>query len=448
MKGFYKKVFKYIFSFIIVILVFNIGLFLVCSFNSKLIKSNVKESSKVLSKQGLFYNLPFLPVVNNNYTDSIIINESYSVDYKAPFTSYMKARRDYERGKIIKELEENNGEVTSITYNKTKEREVRSFNPVDELKDFLSGKLNYSINYGRYWHGYLILYRPLLIMFNISQIRMFMLVVFTILLGYFLYLLSKRFSKNIPIIYGISLLCSGYFTASYSLESTPIFLVMMISAIIFLKRIDKIKDVYLYIFLVGCMSNFFDFLTVPLITLGMLCSLYLLKLIEVKTDWKKCLSFLITASILWVLGYACTWMTKWVLYDLIISGLHSMIEIGFSQVFYRVQRVNNMTEEKASYIDVIINIIGKSSLYAIATAFILSIVNKFKLFINKSEKGAIAFAIIAFYPIVWYVVLANHTVMHSFFTYRQSFVYMLGVLLFINNQMFAENKNKKQRPSI
>ena len=45
----------------------------------QLIENNVKESSKILREQGLFYDISkVFNVVINNYTDSIIINEAYS----------------------------------------------------------------------------------------------------------------------------------------------------------------------------------------------------------------------------------------------------------------------------------------------------------------------------------------------------------------------------------
>ena len=44
----------------------------------------------------------------------------------------------------------------------------KDYDPVGELEEFLNGNINTSINYARYWHGYLPALRPLLIFFNIS----------------------------------------------------------------------------------------------------------------------------------------------------------------------------------------------------------------------------------------------------------------------------------------
>jgi hypothetical protein len=204
------------------------------------------------------------------------------------------------------------------------------------------------------------------------------------------------------------------------------------------------KNMGLYIFAFGCIANYVDYLTVPLITLAVPCSLYLLKMIEQEEDWKTCVKFLIKCSILWVTGYALTWFTKWLLYDIFINDGKSMIKIGFTQSFYRTTRVNAEVGTEKSYINAIINIIGKVSFYTIITAGIIMWINKFKINVKEINKSTVVFIIISLYSIIWYVVLANHTLLHGYFTYRQSLLFMLGILLFVN-QLFVNSDNKKKR---
>ena len=166
-------------------------------------------------------------------------------------------------------------------------------------------------------------------------------------------------------------------------------------------------------------------------------------MMENKEDWKSCVKFLIKSSILWVMGYAITWFTKWLLYDIFIHDGKSMIKIGFTQSFYRTTRVNEVIGLDKSYISIIINIIGKSSLYAIITTGILMWINKFKIGVKTINKNIIVFIMISLYSIIWYVVLANHTLLHDYFTYRQSLLFILGILLFVN-QLFANSDNKKK----
>lgn len=434
---------KYIIAFFILMFVFNFLLYITCSFDSKMIKENVKSSSTFLSNQGSFYKISNLfNVWNNNYTEAVIINEAYSVDYHKPFVSYMKARKDYDSSNNKGEYEENTGEGVSINYDSELNEEIYSenYDSIGELADFLSGKIHYSIPYGRYWHGYLVLYRPLLLLFDIHQIKVFQLISFAILYLLFVFLLYKRFGKSIALIFGVSLICSGYFSASYSLESAPVFFVMIISSILLVKRIDKIKRFGIFIFVVGCLTNYVDYLTVPLITIGMLCAIYLMKEMEERKDWKYCLKFLITNSIIWLIGYAGAWIFKWLLYDLTINDQNNMLKIGFTQSFYRMNRTN-ATAGDSSYIYTIINILGPESLYLIIVSGILLWINKFKVIANKFNKNIFSFWLLSLYPIVWYGVLANHTLLHYYFTYRQSLVFMIGILLGFYYLLFEEEKS-------
>lgn len=438
---------KYFIVFIVLMIIFNLFLYLSCTYDSKLLKNNVKSSYLVLSEQGLWYPLlKRFDIYNNNYTDALIINECYSVDYKEPFASYMKARKNYSREKTLEELSESTGEAISFEYDKENDQDVISYeyNSITELGNFLNDKIHTSMIYGRYWHGYLILYRPLLLFFNISTIRTILLNAFFILLVIFLNLLYKRFNKSIAFIFGASLVCSGYLTASYSLESAPVFLTMIISSIILVKRLDKIKDFSLYVFAVGCITNYFDYFTVPLVPFGVISSIYLLKLMEEKKDWKYYLVFLIKNSFIWLIGYAGTWIFKWILYDITIVDVNSMVNIGFTQIFYRIERTNDFSLYD-NYISCIIDMISKSLLYTLISFGILLSFNKFKIKFMKSKKNIISFLVLSLYPIVWYLFTANHILIHYIFVYRHTLIFMLGILLFIYNLLFKSNEKENRR---
>lgn len=352
----------------------------------------------------------------------------------------VKARKNYKMGLTKEELLDATGEGVTVNYDPIEDRETYNYtyDPVGELGDFLSEKIHSSINYGRYWHGYLILFRPLLLIFNILQIRKLLFFTYLLLFIYFTYLVKKRFGKDIAVILALSLIFSGYFSASYSLESSSIFLTMMISSIILLLRIDKIKNFSLYLFGVACITNFVDYLTVPLITLGMLSGLYLLKLMRDGKSWKYCLKFVIFNSIIWLLGYASTWFVKWLLYDITINDGESMIKVGLTQSLYRMRRVNETVSNGSYIIYTIIDIISKSSLYTIISLSLLLIVNKFNFSSKKFNRNALSFLFLALLPIVWYFALANHTVMHYYFTYRQSLLFIIGILLSFYEILFKK----------
>ena len=122
-------------------------------------------------------------------------------------------------------------------------------------------------------------------------------------------------------IFAISLILYGYLLVSYSLESAPVFLVMMISSIILLKKIKKIKNLYLFIFIIACITNYVDYLTVPLITLAIPLILYITYKQKENSNlqYKYFIKIIIKSSIIWLLGYALTWFSKWVIYDILYN---------------------------------------------------------------------------------------------------------------------------------
>ena len=74
---------------------------------------------------------------------------------------------------------------------------------------------------------------------------------------------------------------------------------------------------------------------------------------------------------------------------------------------------------------------------------------------NKKEnrkiniKDKIPILIVALFPYIWYILLANHTKGHIRFTYRNMMIFLFGTLIFINEvlniikqKIMLKTKNK------
>ena len=260
-----------------------------------------------------------------------------------------------------------------------------------------------------------------------------------------MFLLRKQFGNIIALIFGLSLVFEGYFFVSYSLECAPIFLVMMISSIVLLKRIDKIQNFYFYIFILACITNFVDYLTVPLITLTIPLYIFILykQQKNPEMDKKEYFKILIKSVIVWGIGYATTWLTKWIVYDVIYN--QGLLKSAINQVAYRTQKSNVRTDKNVWQIltGFMINTLF-NFLVIIIILYSLSLIgfNKYKIKINSIsnvfKRTGLPILIIAIMPFVWYIVLANHTVLHGIFVYRHMLIFLIGVLLFIKNIFCVE----------
>ncbi len=438
-----KRIIKYPLIFLGLLLIFIFLLFISSLFPSNIIEKNIKKSSKILTEEGNLYQFfDWSHVVNNNYTDALMINEAYSIDNKNPLYSCMAVRKNYNKNITKNSLTDQNGDSISLN-------NIEDYDTVGELAEFLDGNIDTSVTYARYWHGYLPILRTLLIFFNISEIRILLLIIFIFLFIWLIKLIKNKIGIINAGIFAVSLILYGYFLVSYSLESAPVFLVMMISSIILLKRIDKIKNLYLFIFIIACITNYVDYLTVPLITLAIPLILYITYKQKENSDlqYKYFIEIIIKSSLIWLLGYALTWFSKWLIYDILYN--EGIIKSAILQVIYRTETSVSFKTTKISEVIgsfTLSNIIYSAIIGNFGIFIFLLNINKYKIKLqNKKDYLNITLPIllISLMPIVWYLVLSNHTIIHTRFTYRHMLIFMICILIAWKNVCTIEKKNKK-----
>ena len=429
-----KQIAKYVSTFIGVIALFIGSLYLVCLFGSEQLEVHAAESSQILNEQLDYPVLCYtLDVRNNNVTDAIIVNEIISVDHNNPYESAMKVRKNYRPGTTTVEVSDQVGEGMSACLDKSTGQEIVStevFNPLNELSQTVNKQLHTAIVYARYWHGYLVLYRPMMLWMNITHMRYCLAAVFAGLFALAMYSFNWRFGRDVAFMFGASLLCSGYCFTCFSLQGAPVFLVLMVSTILLLRRLDKIRDFGLFIFVVGCCTCYFDYLTTPLLTLGILSAIYLLKQYNEGRSWSTCLKSLVSWACLWLLGYAGTWICKWWLYDATVNDSNNMVSVGLQQCLVRMAHQSSIvTPLNDNYLFITLIVLGLSSLCTMLLGVIVVALNQWNWTIKGFNKMALPFLVLATFPIIWFIALANHTIGHYFYTYKIFAVYMIGVLL-------------------
>mgnify|MGYP005806486599 FL=1 len=412
-----KNILKYILAFIIVIAIFLITLTLSCVFPRDWIQENTKESAITLLKQGNPSHI--LDIRFDNFTDTLMINTAYSIDSSHPFESVLLARRNY-----LPEKEQNVYEDVNIESNVALNENV---DIMTELIQTVSGDIEYSYEYARYWHGYITILRPLLIFFNFNEIRLIIIAVLAMLAIYLLMILSKKISFKYCFVIILSLLVSEYFLMGFTLQGVMTFIISMIASIIICKRFDKIKNIGIYFFVLGMVTCFFDLLTHPIITLGIPMIIYLLiKQEKEQVPLKELIKFIVINTILWGIGYLATNLAKWVIVDAIYN--RDLIHKSIMQFFYRSQE--EYTSNLAWYDGITSNFIYASvntfAYYMILIVYaIIALIKNYKN-ISLDIKSAIPYLIISFMPIAWYLLMRNHALNHMFFTWRGLIVFYLG----------------------
>lgn len=431
-KNTWKVVKKYIATFIILILAYNILLFATSSFKSEDIKQHVVESSKILTEETNIKSirLPTQMVCLDNYTDALMINNCYSIDSKSPVESYMLVRKNYIPGLTDTVYTDRPGEL------ETTDEESTTLDQTKDLENVVEGKVTKSFEYGRYWHGYLSIVRPLLLLFNIQAIRIILNTIIIILSIIILYLIAKKISIYYAIIFGIGLISADYFVMGFSLQACFVFIIAFATSIIVLTK-NKINMAML-MFITGSITNFMDFLTTPLITYALPVMLYfLIKQKEEDISVKQTIQTIIKTAVTWCLGYGLTWLAKWIIADVICQK--NIISTSIKQIAYR------STGNSFSYMQTVEkNIFMYNWAIGILVIIVPAIVTCIKAHIygieKKDQQKAAPYIILAITPLVWYFVLRNHSFCHEHFTCRTLLPLWLGLGFAIDKLIVVKQK--------
>ena len=304
---------------------------------------------------------------------------------------------------------------------------------MEELYDTINDNIEESFEYARYWHGYLIMLRPLLLIMNINTIRIFTTILLAGLATILLYLIAKKINIVTMIIFLFSLIGIDYFYMGLSIQGAPIMLIMMAFSIIILLKNAQMKNITLMFFITGMITNFFDFLTVPVLTLGMPLTIYfLLKQKEEELTIKQIAIIFIKNCISWAIGYGLTWISKWIIIDILYGK--NVINSAFQQVLYRggtnIQEIKYLSTLK--YNIIYANIYSYAALMLTICTYI--IINYKKVNRKKEKRNTkkllqetAPYILIFLISLIWYAVLKVHSYQHCFFTYKNMLLIMLGI---------------------
>ncbi len=431
-----KNVLKYIAAFIIIIILFCILLTVTSLIPKEALTKTVKESAIIFNEQtnNYFINICNRPTKFDNWTDSLMINTAYSIDNSTPFYSSMMARKNYIKGKTEIIYPDEAGELKSSS-------KYESLNQVGDLNDTVNNDTIESFEYARYWHGYLIFLRPMLILFNITQIRHIFLCVFAILAIALLYKLYKNTNLSIAIIFLCGLLMCDYFYIGISLQNTPVFLIAIISSIILLSK--DIKDKYMFFLIIGALTSFFDLLSVPILTLSIPLLVYVL--LQKNINLKETLLNLFKYCIMWAIGYFGVFAIKWVLVDLLYN--RDLIKTSLKQFLYRSNNDSVKFNFDIMYLLNVIYVIIPLFISVITTiilTFIKLIKCKSLKNLKFNYKAILLYLFVSLVVVLWILVMKEHYLQHKFFTYRNNCIIYTCLFLAIYN-LYIIDENKKEK---
>lgn len=284
-------------------------------------------------------------------------------------------------------------------------------------------KACYINGYTRFWHGYIVVLRLLLVFLNYTEIRYYNMLFLFLILGIDLILMSKKLDTRTAIAFLLAMCMGRFFISAYCFSYMVSFAIALSAIWYILVKWMKLSESKLcsIFMLIGMFENFFDFLTTPLLTWGLPLTIVILLYLKsnklsVAEVWKR----IISQSVFWVLGYAGMWFMKWFLGTIILHV--NVFADAITSIFFRTQGNESYPVD---YLDMLSKNISRISFPNVPWAiFIAVLILLWFLFVIVLAKGhgdirkMTLFIFLTLCPYVWYIVLVNHSQIHAIFTYK------------------------------
>lgn len=291
----------------------------------------------------------------------------------------------------------------------------------------------------RYWHGYLLILKPLLVFMNLKQIRILFQLVFALLLCSLSMMLYRRFQKVGAAITLSFVFAFTLFGGWKGVITLPIFFsfAIAIAASLWACR-TRIKGWSLFVgfAFVGAMTVYFDYLDNPLSTLCLPLVIILTRAVffsriddEASLFQKerflvgRFLGMAIVCCVGWLIGYALFWGMKWVLVDLVTGS--DVFARALDQAAFRVG-VTHADDYGASPLGAVKRNVGVSGgvLYYLLVLIVVAAIGWCLLVMRVHRVGdkkmciasgalALSLVLLSLFPYLWIAVLLNHSQIHA-----------------------------------
>ena len=411
----YSFPFRYILTFIIIFLILLSFSFLTSLIPHKYIEKNVETSAKELSiKFGKFMSLPSYEGYER-YGDMRNFTMIYFEDEHHPIKSLIEK-------KYPKECDDELYKCPTII----KEKNLQM------------------IYYSRYWQGQSSLLKILSVFTTINTINIISLCIL-VLLFILTFINLWRKDKLFSIAFLLASLSINIFYTSTSFQYVIVFLLMLTGVNIIIKMYDKNSNyIDIFFLIMGTLTCYFDFLTCETLTLTMPLLVYLF--FDIKNNKKNLIKKVIKYCVLWLIGYAGMFLSKWIISYLYLGN--TFIDSLKENLLFKIsdKRVVKIYNNPWYSITSNLNPIFPFVFIKNGTLMLLLILLIVYLYGFLYKKKNIILYLISLIPIMRFLILVSHSSTLPFMTYRAILpTLVIGILLFydIINSVRIGDKNEE-----
>ena len=383
---------------------------------SSIIERNVLRSAGELNRPSapLLGNDRMAYIVDYN-TDALIIMESYTLTSDDPQSVFSNPMRY-------------GGEDT----------QRRSLMELCEGEDA-------NINYVRYWMGFRIFIKPLLVLFSYEGICWVISLAFFTLAFAAAALTAGRIGTRAALCLGGAVCLINPAIAAHSPQLACCFLLGFAFCLYILGRDGHGCNWSAAFCAFGALTQYFDFYTAPLVTLG----LPLLLLLETGRQPERSLRQTLRCCGAWLYGYAAMWLCKLALTG-IFTGINGL-EDGLTSLGGRLGvKVVEGYEEYYSAARALKSVWSTafpgSLTVPAALLFAAAVVISGLVYMLRGSRAerelAASELIITLLPLAWYAAAAQPSCIHAWFQYRSLAVLFFGAFLFFSRAAVIMKRGK------
>lgn len=428
-------------------------LFLTGMIPQSAIKDNCAESAQYFMEEELFGEVidKQFNTIQDNYADCILINVMYHISGENTFSSLIKASYydpDFEQ--------------VNVSF----------YDSVQEDKEP-------NVDYFRYWHGSMVLLRPLFTLTGIEGARMVLGIALFVMIAVASALLWRLKAKAAAVLYLLGNTIVQVWMCLFCIEYITTFLVANVILIVELCLFAKAKkekskteehlrkQVLTLMAVSGVVTCFVDFLTTETLTVTIPLMFLMILLHEegkLKTI-KEEVKYLFKCGITWGFSYAGMFVLKWGLSALVLGGkafTEAMAAAG-ERIGGTVYMGNTNLDPEADFVQRFIGLIHRNQGCLFPFKENMNMGTVLWLFLGVCM---LCFAIVYLFrprklpfniivvclllsalPYLRYMTLQNHSYQHYFFTYRAQLVTLVAIgyctWQFGLKGLFLRSKSKK-----
>lgn len=198
-------------------------------------------------------------------------------------------------------------------------------------------------------------------------------------------------------------------------------------------------------FTTGAVTSYMDFLTTPLLTLG-----FPLVIVTAMDVNRKCkIKNILAQSVAWISGYASLWASKWVM-AWILTG-ENVFESAIGSAMLRIGDTIVFGGEEMSMESFFNKIITKISsiVYPLLVLLIIfAMISVIAIYFYKKKnsiKDDMPLFLISIMPLLWFIIMKNHSLQHIFFTWRDWILTLWCFIILLCHTYKNKNCNENCR---